>query len=78
MLQTNGCGHKKQRIQLAILSYWRACSVMINALKRFRNMTDTQASDVVTFDFKGTRVHSFVSGYTEYQMDFYLKQTISK
>ena len=31
-------------------------------------MTDTQAIDVVTFDFKGTRVHSFVSGYTDYQM----------
>ena len=33
-------------------------------------MTDTQASDVVTFDFKGTRVHSFVSGYTDYQIDY--------
>ena len=32
-------------------------------------MTDTQAIDVVTFDFKGTRVHSFVSGYTDYLMD---------
>ena len=30
-------------------------------------MTDTQAIDVVNFDFKGTRVHSFVSGYTDYQ-----------
>ena len=29
-------------------------------------MTDTQAIDVVTFDFKGTRVHSFISGYTDY------------
>ena len=33
-------------------------------------MTDTQAIDVVTFGFKGTRVHSFVSGYTDYQMDY--------
>ena len=32
-------------------------------------MTDTQAIDVVTFDFKGNRVHSFVSGYTDNQMD---------
>ena len=32
-------------------------------------MTDTQAIELVTLDFKGTRVHSFVSGYTDYQMD---------
>ena len=32
-------------------------------------MTDTQAIDVATSDFKGTHVHSFVSGYTDYQMD---------
>ena len=31
---------------------------------------DTQAIDVVTFDFKGTRFHSFVSGYTDYQTDY--------
>ena len=30
----------------------------------------TQAIDVVTFDFKGTRVHYFVSGSTDYQMNF--------
>ena len=30
----------------------------------------TQAIDVVTFDFKGTRVLCFVSGSTEYQMNF--------
>ena len=29
-------------------------------------MTDTQAFDVVTFDFKGTRVRCFVSGSTEF------------
>ena len=33
-------------------------------------MTDTQAIDVVTFNFKGTHVHSFVSGYTDYQTDY--------
>ena len=33
-------------------------------------MTDTQAIDVVTFDFKGTRIHSFVSGYTDNQIDY--------
>ena len=33
-------------------------------------MTDTQAIDVVTLDFNGTRVHSFVSGYTDYQTDY--------
>ena len=29
-------------------------------------MTDTQAIDVVTFDFKGIRVRCFVSGSTDY------------
>ena len=32
-------------------------------------MTDTQAIDVVTFDFKGTRVSCFFSGSTDYQID---------
>ena len=41
-------------------------------------MTDTQAIDVVTFDFKGTRVHSFVSGYTDYQMDYSKMQIVPK
>ena len=31
---------------------------------------DTHAIDVVTFDFKGTRVRCFVSGCTDYQMNF--------
>ena len=31
---------------------------------------DTQAIDVVTFDFKGTPVRSFVSGSTDYQINF--------
>ena len=31
---------------------------------------DTKAIDVVTFDFKGTRVRCFVSGSTNYQMSF--------
>ena len=32
-------------------------------------MTDKPAIDVVTFDFKGTRVRCFVSGFTDYQMN---------
>ena len=32
-------------------------------------MTDTQAIDVVTFDFKGTRARGFVNGSTDYQMN---------
>ena len=32
-------------------------------------MTDTQAVDVVTFDFKGTRVRFFVSGSTDSKMN---------
>ena len=31
---------------------------------------DTQAIGVVTFDFKGSRVRCFVSGSTNYQMNF--------
>ena len=34
----------------------RVCSVMFNVPERFRIMMDTQAIDVMTFDFKGTRV----------------------
>ena len=41
----------------------------LNVLKKFLIMTDTQAIDVVTFDFKGTRVRCFVSGSTDYQMN---------
>ena len=33
-------------------------------------MTDTQAIDVVTFDFKGTTVRCFVSGSNDYQVKF--------
>ena len=32
-------------------------------------MTDTEAIDAVTFDFKGTRVRCFVVGSTDYQMN---------
>ena len=32
-------------------------------------MMDTQAIDVVTFYFKGTRVRCFVGGSTDYQMN---------
>ena len=31
---------------------------------------DTQAIDVVTFDFKGTHVGFFVSNSSDYQMNF--------
>ena len=41
-------------------------------------MTDTQAIDVVTFDFKGTHVRCFVSGSTGYQMNLYWLQNVSK
>ena len=34
---------------------------------KIRIMTDTQAIDVVTFDFNGTRVRCFVGGSTDYQ-----------
>ena len=47
-------------------------------LVRFGIMTDTQAIDVVTFDLKGTRVRCFVSGSTDYQMDYFYEQIVSK
>ena len=33
---------------------YRVCSVMFKCAKKIGIMTDTQAFDVVTFDFKGT------------------------
>ena len=41
-------------------------------------MTDTQAIDVVTSDFKGTRVRCFVSGSADYQMNVSWVQNVSK
>ena len=46
---------------------YRACSVMFQCAKKFGIMTDTQSIDVVTFDFKATRVRCFVRGSTDYQ-----------
>ena len=48
---------------------FRVCSVVFKCAKKIRIMTDTKAIDVVTFDFKGTRVRCFVSGSTDYQMN---------
>ena len=44
--------------------------MMFNVLERFGIMMDTHAIEVVTFDFKGTRVLWVVSGSTGYQMNF--------
>ena len=44
----------------------------VNVLKRFGIMNDTQAIDVVTFDFKGTGVRYGVCGTIDYQMNFLL------
>ena len=41
-------------------------------------MKDKQPFDVLTFDFKGTRVLCFVSGSTDYQMNFSLVQFVFK
>ena len=41
-------------------------------------MTDKQAIDVVTFDFKGIRVRCFVSGSIDYQMNLSSLQNVSK
>ena len=55
-------------------SIYRVCSMMF----KFEIMIDTQAIDVVTFDFKGTCVRCFVSGSTDYQMNLSLLQNVSK
>ena len=47
-------------------------------LEQLRIMMDTQAIDVVTFDFKGTRVFRVVSGSTGYQMIFVYVHNIPK
>ena len=44
----------------------------------FGIMTDTQAIDIVTFDFKGTGVRCVDCGTTDYQMNFVLVNNISK
>ena len=47
-------------------------------LEMFGIMTDTQATDVVTFDFKGTGVRCVVCGTIDYQMNFFLVHNVSK
>ena len=47
-------------------------------LEMFGIMTDTQATDVVTFDFKGTVVRCVVCGTIDYQMNFFLVHSVSK
>ena len=53
--------------QLILLESFKGC---LNVLKWFEILMDTQVIDVVTFDFKGTRVRCFVSSYTDYQMAY--------
>ena len=45
-------------------------------LERFEILTDTQTTDVVTFDFKGTGVRCFVCSTIDYQMNFFLVHTL--
>ena len=47
-------------------------------LEMFGIVTDTQATDVVTFDFKGTGVRCVVCGTLDYQMNFFLVHNVSK
>ena len=41
-------------------------------------MTDTQDTDVVTFDFKGTGVPCIVCGTIDNQMNLFLVQNVAK
>ena len=47
-------------------------------LERLKIMTDTQATDVVTFDFKGTCVRCVVCATIDYQMNFCLVHNVAK
>ena len=71
MLQINGCGGKSNAYSLhayhLIREFAQWC---LDVLERFGIMMDTQAIDVVTFDFKGTHVLWVVSGSTGNQMIF--------
>ena len=42
----------------------------LEVLRRSRIMTDSQATDFVTFDFKGSRVCYFAVGSTDHRMNF--------
>ena len=65
MLQINGCVLKSN----ALTSYQRVCSVMFKCAGTVQVITDTPAINIVTFDFKSTRVRCFISGSTDYQMN---------
>ena len=70
MLQTDGCGGKSNAYNYRAYLTREFVQWYSNVLERFGIRTDTQAIDVVTFDFKGTRVRCFFSGSTDYQMDY--------
>ena len=64
-LLQNACTFLNKRLFLIFF-----LTMILDVLECFGIMTDTQAIDVVTFDFKGTRVRCFFSGSTDYQMDY--------
>ena len=70
MLQTHDCGGKSNAYNKPAYLTREFVQRCLNVLERFEIMTDTQAIDVVTFDFKGTRVRCLFSGSTDYQTDY--------
>ena len=70
MLQTYGCDRNSNTYNLPAYLTREFVKRCLNVLERFGIMTDTQAIDVVTFDFKGTLVRCFVSGSIDYQLDY--------
>ena len=70
MLQTYGCDRKSNAYNLPAYLTSEFVQWCLNVLERFGIMTDKHAIDVVTFDFKGTRVRCFVSGSTDYPLDY--------
>ena len=69
----------KQGIQLArITFYQRIRSIMFGSAETCRIMTDSQATDFVTFDFKGSRIWYFADGSTDHRMNFCLVHYVAK
>ena len=62
------CGRKSNAYYTVYYITIEIAQLCLNVLEWFGIMMDTQATDVVTFAFKGTRVRCFVSGSTDYQI----------
>ena len=63
---------------MRITSYHRIRSMMFGSAETCKIMTDSQATDFVTFDFKGSCVCYFADGSTDHRMNFCLVNYVTK